>query len=109
MPINVKLTKFNNFNNILFSLLFTFILPKNMKNMEKITLDAMRNFIVENELTDSVAITLHPDSFDELVLEYLDTNGNQIERPFEILGIEILQDTTGSVPVNKVNLLDTVE
>ncbi|KGO92420.1 hypothetical protein [Flavobacterium subsaxonicum] len=77
--------------------------------MEKITLDAMRNFILENELTDSVAITLHPDSFDDLVMDYLDTNGNQIERPFEILGIEILQDTTGSVPQNKVNVLDAVE
>lgn len=77
--------------------------------MEKITLDEMRNFIIENELTDSVAITLHPDSFDELVMDYLDTNGNQIERPFEILGIEILQDTTGAVQKNKVNLLSTVE
>jgi hypothetical protein len=77
--------------------------------MEKITLDAMRNFIIENELTDSVAISLHPDSFDAVVLDYLDTNGNQIERPFEILGIEILQDTTGTVPQNKVNVLDAVE
>lgn len=77
--------------------------------MEKITYDAIRNFIVENELTDSVAITLHPDSFDDLVMDYLDINGNQIERPFEILGIEILQDTTGSVAKDAVNLLDTVE
>ncbi len=77
--------------------------------MEKITLDAMRNYIIENELTDSVAITLHPDSFDELVLEYLDTNGNQIERPFEILGIEILQDTTGSVAKSSIQTLNTVQ
>lgn len=65
--------------------------------MEKITFDAMRNYILENELTDSVAIALHPDSFDELVMDYLDFNGNQIERPFEILGIEIRQDNTGNV------------
>ena len=77
--------------------------------MEKITYDEMRNFIIENELTDSVAITLHPDSFDDLVMDYLDINGNQIERPFEILGIEILQDTTGTVVKNQVNLLNTVE
>ena len=77
--------------------------------MEKITLDAMRNFIIDNELTDSVAISLHPDSFDDLVMDYLDTNGNQIERPFEILGIEIVQDNSGSVPKNTVNVLDTVE
>lgn len=77
--------------------------------MEKITLDAMRNYIIENELTDSVAISLHPDSFDDLVMEYLDTNGNQIERPFEILGIEILQDYTGSVAKDNIATLNVVE
>ncbi|WP_159802328.1 hypothetical protein [Flavobacterium sp. MK4S-17] len=76
--------------------------------MEKITYDGMRNFIVENELTDSVAISLHPDNFDELVMDYLDINGNQIERPFEILGIEIIQDNSGGVPKNKVNILNAV-
>ncbi|GGB74731.1 hypothetical protein GCM10007424_13350 [Flavobacterium suaedae] len=77
--------------------------------MEKITYDAMRNFILENELTDSVAISLHPDSFDELVMDYLDFNGNKIERPFEILGIEILQDNTGSVSKNKINTMNMVQ
>jgi hypothetical protein len=74
--------------------------------MEKITYDGMRDYIIENELTDSVAITLHPDNFDELVMDYLDINNNQIERPFEILGIEILQDSTGSVSKNKIQFLD---
>ncbi|WP_297333149.1 hypothetical protein [Flavobacterium sp.] len=77
--------------------------------MEKITYDGMCNFILENELTDSVAITLHPDNFDELVMDYLDHNGNQIERPFEILGIEILQDNTGNIPKSKINILDAVK
>jgi len=77
--------------------------------MEKITLDAMRNYIIENELTDSVAITLHPDSFDDVVLEYIDTNGMQIERPFEILGIEILQDETGNVAKHNIVTLNAVQ
>ena len=77
--------------------------------MDKITLDAMRNYIIENELTDSVAITLHPDSFDDVVLEYIDTNGMQIERPFEILGIEILQDETGNVAKHNIVTLNTVQ
>ena len=77
--------------------------------MEKITYDGMRNYIIDNELTDSVAISLHPDSFDELVMDYLDINDNQIERPFEILGIEILQDGTGNVVKNQINLLDVVQ
>lgn len=74
--------------------------------MEKITYDAMRNFIIDNELTDSVAISLHPDSFDELVMDYLDVNGLLLQRPFEILGIEIVQDNTGNVTKNNVNILD---
>ncbi|WP_116788999.1 hypothetical protein [Flavobacterium psychrotrophum] len=74
--------------------------------MEKITYDAMRNFIIDNELTDSVAISLHPDSFDDLVMDYLDANGLLLQRPFEILGIEIVQDGTGNVTKNSVNLLD---
>ncbi len=77
--------------------------------MEKITYDGMRNFIIENELTDSVAISLHPDNFDELVMDYLDINDNQIERPFEILGIEILQDESGATEKNRINLLNMVK
>ena len=77
--------------------------------MEKITYDGMRNYIIDNELTDSVAISLHPDSFDDLVMDYLDINDNQIERPFEILGIEILQDGTGNVAKNQINILDAVQ
>ncbi len=74
--------------------------------MTKITFDTIREFIVENELTDSVAIALHPDSFDELVMDYLDVNGLLLQRPFEILGIEIVQDPTGDVAKNEVKLLD---
>lgn len=75
--------------------------------MEKITFDAMRNFIVDNEITDSVAISLHPDSFDDLVMDYLDANGLLLQRPFEILGIEITQDETGHVSKNEVKVLAT--
>nr|WP_322625367.1 hypothetical protein [uncultured Flavobacterium sp.] len=75
--------------------------------MEKITFDAMRNFIVDNEITDSVAISLHPDSFDDLVMDYLDANGLLLQRPFEILGIEITQDETGNVSKNEVKVLAT--
>ncbi|MFP5436427.1 MAG: hypothetical protein ACLGH8_01410 [Bacteroidia bacterium] len=76
--------------------------------MEKITFDAMRNFIVDNEIIDNVAISLHPDSFDDLVMDYLDANGLLLQRPFEILGIEITQDETGAVAKNEVKILELV-
>lgn len=94
---------------IITNTLVTFITLNLYVLMEKITYDGMRNFIIERELTDSVALSLHPDSYDDLVMDYLDFNGNQIERPFEILGIEIMQDNSGSVPKNLVQVLDTVQ
>lgn len=62
-------------------------------------------YIIENELTDSVAIVLHPDSFDAVAIDYISKHGS-IERPFEILGIEILEDTTGQVSRNKIKTIE---
>ncbi|MEE1897058.1 hypothetical protein V1389_01840 [Flavobacterium rakeshii] len=71
----------------------------------KINFAGIRDYILENELTDSVAIVLHPDSFDSLAMDYISQHGF-MERPFEILGITILEDTTGSISRNKI---ETVE
>lgn len=71
----------------------------------KIDVQGMMNFIIDNELTDSVLIVLHPDSFDALAIDYIGIHGN-IERPFEILGIEIVEDTSGKVPRNRIHLLE---
>lgn len=71
----------------------------------KMSFDEMRNFIIENELTDSVVIVLHPDSFDTLAMDYI-TIHNTIERPFEILGIEIVEDTSGKVPRNRIQIIE---
>mgnify|MGYP003574974653 CR=1 FL=1 len=67
--------------------------------------DGIRNFILENELTDSIAIVLHPDNFDALAIDYIIIHGS-IERPFEILGIEILEDTSGKVSRNTIELVE---
>ena len=71
----------------------------------KINFAGIRDYILENELTDSVAIVLHPDSFDSLAMDYISQYGF-MERPFEILGITILEDTTGTISRNKI---ETVE
>jgi hypothetical protein len=72
----------------------------NMMNFE-----GMRSYIIENELTDSVVIVLHPDSFDALAMDYIGIH-ETIERPFEILGIEIVEDTSGKVPKNRIQLIE---
>ncbi|MEL1243943.1 hypothetical protein AAEO56_06680 [Flavobacterium sp. DGU11] len=67
--------------------------------------DGMRNFIIENELTDSVVIALHPESFDALALDYIRIH-ETIERPFEILGIAIVEDTSDTIPKNKIHIIE---
>lgn len=71
----------------------------------KINFAGIRDYILENELTDSVTIVLHPASFDSLAMDYISQHGF-MERPFEILGITILEDTTGRISRNKI---ETVE
>ncbi len=70
-----------------------------------VSVESVMSFIIDNELTDSVAIVLHPDSFDTLAIDYISINGT-IERPFEILGIEILEDTTGTIPRNQIHTIE---
>ena len=51
--------------------------------------DGIRSFIIDNELTDSIAIILHPENFDALAMDYIRIHGS-LARPFEILGGKIL-------------------
>lgn len=64
----------------------------------------MQEFILDNELTDSIMILLHPDSFDALALDYISIH-ETIQRPFEILGITIDEDSTGTVRKNEVRIV----
>ncbi|KAF2519372.1 hypothetical protein E0W68_03225 [Flavobacterium salilacus subsp. salilacus] len=74
-----------------------------MKRMN-VSVESVMRFIIDNELTDSVAIVLHPNSFDALAIDYIAINGN-IERPFEVLGIKILEDTSGEVSRNQIHTI----
>lgn len=67
--------------------------------------EGMMRFIIENELTDRVIIILHPEVFDALAIDYISTHG-YISRPFELLGIEIYEDTTGKVARNRINIVE---
>ncbi len=67
----------------------------------KLSFDGIRDYIISHELTDSVAIVLHPQSFDAVALDYIKNHGN-IERPFEIIGIEIREDHEGRTSKNSI-------
>lgn len=67
--------------------------------------EGMMHYIIDNELTDSVMIVLHPDSFDAVALDYIRIH-ETIQRPFEILGITIEEDASETVPKNKVQIIE---
>lgn len=67
--------------------------------------EGMQEYIIDNELTDSVMIRLHPDSFDALAMDYIGIH-ETIQRPFEILGITIEADATGEVPRNEIRFIE---
>lgn len=67
--------------------------------------EGIRDYILDNELTDSIVIVLHPQTFDAVALDYIKIH-ETIERPFEILGIEIVEDTSGTVPKNQIKMME---
>lgn len=69
--------------------------------------ERMMSFIVDNEITDDVVIVLHPDNFDSLAMDYISIHGN-IERPFQILGIEIVEDTSGKVSRSRIEIMKII-
>lgn len=71
----------------------------------KMTFEGVMQFIVENELTDSVMLSLHPESFDKVALDYISIY-ESIQRPFEILGITIEEDSTGAIPRNHIGVIE---
>lgn len=73
----------------------------------KMNCEGIMGFIVENEITDDVVIVLHPDNFDMVAMDYISIHGT-IERPFEILGIEIVEDTSGKVPRNRIEIMKII-
>lgn len=71
----------------------------------QINVQGMMDFIIDNELTDNVIIILHPDNFDALALDYISVHG-KIERPFELLGIQIAEDTSGKVAKSHIQIME---
>lgn len=65
----------------------------------KMGIGEMMDYIVTRELTGRVAIMLHPDNFDDISAGYY---GN----PVEIMGISVMEDTSGRVNRNRIQLVE---
>ena len=73
-----------------------------------ISYGSVHEFIIDNDLTESDAILLHPDDFEAVVQEYIAENNIMIFRSMEILGVSILEDTAGEVKRNRVYVMPSV-
>lgn len=64
--------------------------------------ELVQEYILENNLTEEDTIMLHPYDYDNVATEYVIENNITIFRPVEILGIRILEDTTGEVRKSEI-------
>ena len=71
--------------------------PKSMA--KPITLQSVRDWILDEKLTANDSLLLHPDDFDGLVLEYRELYGNPM--PNHYLVLEVLVDESTRIPVPK--------
>ena len=70
----------------------------NHKKMKTaVSYEMVQEYILENNLTDETTIILHPDDYDKVATEYVIENNITIFRSVEILGVRILEDTTGEI------------
>lgn len=59
--------------------------------------EMVQEYILENNLTEKATIILHPDDYDTVATEYVVENDITIFRPIEILGVRVVEDTSGEV------------
>ena len=71
----------------------------------KPTILVIRDFILNSKLKDGSTILLHPNNFDEMVIEYRDFYEHSINDPYILLGIEIAEDTLNKVPENRIGII----
>ncbi len=76
-----------------------------VKYIGEIRLKSIRDFIIDNRLAETTAITLHQRNFDDIVLEYRDFYGESIEIPFIYLGVRIMEDETNKTPQDRIRVV----
>ena len=77
-----------------------------LKNIGSITIKSLRDFILENGLTDNDTITLHQHDFDEIVLEYRETYEVSISIPYLLLGVLIKEETQRLTPKHRIRIIE---
>jgi hypothetical protein len=71
----------------------------------KVTIKALRDFILDSEITENDTILLNPINHDDIVLEYREIYSESINLPYILLGVLIEEDKNNQVPENRIGLI----
>lgn len=66
---------------------------------------AIRNAILDQALTEADSLVLHPDNWDDIVIEHRHTYRESIPIPYYLLGVLIKEDISKNVPKNRVGVI----
>lgn len=69
-----------------------------------VNLKSVRDFILDEGVSEKDAILLHPADFDELALEHRAAYGESLVLPFVFLGVELRVDETSITPRGRVRI-----
>ena len=70
-----------------------------------IDIKTLRNFILDNDISEHDTITLNQINFDNIVLEYRNSYNEGIPIPYYLLSVLIEDDTTGQVRHNTIGVI----
>lgn len=71
----------------------------------QISIKTLKNFILDNGLTENDTLVLNTYNFDEIVLEYRKVYDEGITVPYFLLGVLIKDDEDNIVPLGRIGLL----
>jgi hypothetical protein len=72
----------------------------------KICLKSLRDFILDEQLTDGYSILLHPENRQEVALEYRIIYNQPMPSPCFIVGILIQEDTEDLLPIDRISVIN---
>jgi hypothetical protein len=73
--------------------------------MRQITIKSLRDYILDNELTEKDSLLLNRKNFDDIILEFRATYRESITVPYFLLRVLIQEDNLGKVPSNRVGVI----
>lgn len=72
---------------------------------KQISIESIRNAILDLNVNEKDAILLNPTNFDDIVFEYREKFYKSISDPYLLLGVLIKEDTNFRVPENRIGIM----